>query len=251
MTSSGKPQPNELDSIVLDTALPNAALPNTALLEAHMPAIDTGDNSSNGVPAQRADELVDCHYEAVYRYAYRLSGCATTAEDIVQETFVQAIRHLHQLRSREAERGWLLAIARRQFMRVLRKAVHKQHGRMVSIDNPNVDVESVLCEHEQLPRPLQAIEDQDCVQRALSQLGPDARLVIVMHYFEELSYAEIAAQLEIPMGTVMSRLSRSREQLRKLLDESVHQSAPNNAVASPLAQPHLACPNLSQEARHG
>lgn len=251
MTSSGKPQPNELDSIVLDTALPNAALPNTALLGAQMPAIDAADSLVTCVPAQRADELVDCHYESVYRYAYRLSGCATTAEDIVQETFVQAIRHLHQLRSNDAERGWLLAIARRQFMRVLRKVVHKQHGRMVSIDNPNVDVESVLCENEHLPRPLQAIDDQDSIQRALSQLGPDARMIVVMHYFEELSYAEIAAQLEIPMGTVMSRLSRSREQLRKLLDENSRQLSQSNSVASPLTQPHLTCPNLSQEARHG
>ncbi len=123
---------------------------------------------------------------------------------------MQAIRHLHQLRSSEAQRGWLLAIARRQFMRILRKVVHKKHGRMVSIDSPNVDAEGALCENQTLPQPLQTIDNQDCVQRALDAMGHDARMVIVMYYFEELSYAEIAAELEIPIGTVMSRLSRSR-----------------------------------------
>lgn len=250
MTSSGNPQPRELDSIVLDAAL----------LDAQKPASDTAEPSAVLVSAERAEELVDCHYEAVYRLAYRLSGCVATAEDIAQETFVQAIRHLDQLRAREAERSWLLAIARRQFMRVLRKVIHTKHGRMVSIDSPNVDVDSVLCENEKTPQALQALEDQDSVQRALSELGHDARLVIVMHYFEELSYAEIAAQLEIPIGTVMSRLSRSREQLRKLLDATTDAAKRGNSVGSslsqPLAQPHpaqthLTCPNLSQEARHG
>ncbi len=241
MTSSGNPQPPELDSIVLDAAM----------LDAQAPADAESESPVARVSPERADELVDRHYEAVYRQAYRLSGCMATAEDIAQETFVQAIRHLDQLRSSDAERGWLLAIARRQFMRVLRKVVHTRHGRMVSIDSPNVDVDSVLCENDSIPRPLQAIDDQDRVERALKELGHDARLVIVMHYFEELSYAEIAAQLEIPIGTVMSRLSRSREQLRRLLDEENCPAEPQPAVASSLAQPHLACPNLSQEARRG
>lgn len=250
MTSSETPQPNELDSIVLDAAL----------LDPPMPAHDAGcasdqdsaSLSAEPVSAARADELVDQHYEAVYRQAYRLSGCVATAEDIAQDTFVQAIGHLHQLRAREAERGWLLAIVRRQFMRVLRKAVHKKHGRMVSIESPNVDAEAVLCESQQLPQPLRAIEERDCVEQALSQLGQDARLVVVMHYFEELSYAQIAAELEIPIGTVMSRLSRSREQLRKLLDEPPGPTAGSSHSASPLAQPHLACSNpMSQEAHRG
>lgn len=214
--------------------------------------------SSSGIPqptqldaSVEMDAIVDGHYEAVYRYAHRLSGCVATAEDIAQDTFVQALRHLHQLRSSEAQRGWLLAIARRQFMRVLRKVVHKKHGRMVSIDSPNVDADAALCENQTLPQPLQAIEDQDCVGRALKDLGHDARMVIVMYYFEELSYAEIAAELEIPIGTVMSRLSRSRETLRKLLDQP-SPSTQSGSVASPLAQPHLACPNnMSQEARRG
>ena len=249
MTSSGNLQPQDLDANVLDAAL----------LESPSPASDTPEHvsaqPSTRVTVERADELVDSHYAEVYRYAYRLIGCRVTAEDIVQETFVQAIRHLDQLRSSHAERAWLLAIARRQFMRVLRKTVHKQHGRMVSIDNPNVDVDRVLTENDNIPPAMQAVDDQDCVQQALSQLGHDARVIIVMHYFEELSYSEIAQQLEIPIGTVMSRLSRSRDQLRKLLDGEAPdgQARPvsqRGRLASPLAPSPLPG-TLSQEARHG
>lgn len=260
MTSSGNPQPNELDSIVLDAALLDAPMPandnasvaDTALAKPAPVNTVPVNALADGSTAARADELVDRHYEVVYRQAYRLSGCVETAEDIAQETFVQAIGHLHQLRSREAERGWLLAIARRQFMRVLRKTVHKKHGRMVSIESPHVDADAVLCENAQAAAPIQEIENKDCVERALSELGTDARLVIVMHYFEELSYAQIAAELDIPIGTVMSRLSRSREQLRKVLDDPHPSTAQCNSVSSPLAQPHLACTNpMSQEARRG
>ncbi len=179
--------------------------------------------------------------------------CAT-AEDVTQETFVQAIRYLDQLRASEAERGWLLAIARRQFMRVLRKVVHAKHGRMISIDGPTVNADAVLCANEQVPHAIQAIEDRDQVEQALRELGQDARIIILMHYFEELSYAEIATQLEIPIGTVMSRLSRGREQLRKLLiaedtrPEVAQLVAKPHSSTSSVAQPHLPAHHQSQEA---
>lgn len=247
MTGSKNPQPRELDSNVLDSAVMAADMP--ADLRADV-CVDGSSTGSKRVSPEQADQLVDQHYEVVYRYAYRLVGCVASAEDITQETFVQALRHLHQLRSAEAERGWLLAIARRQFMRVLRKVVHNKHGRLVSLDSPSADVDSALCDD---PTSLQQnLDQQDAIQQALSQLGHDARLIVVMHYFEELSYAEIAAQLNIPIGTVMSRLSRSRDQLRKLLDEEAPHANHRNPLSSSLSPTpaHLPC-NVTQEARHG
>jgi RNA polymerase sigma-70 factor (ECF subfamily) len=228
---------------------------DAALLEAQMPVDDPAEPVAVRVPAERADALVDDHYQAVYRYAYRLSGCATTAEDLVQETFVQALRYLHQLRAVQAERGWLLAIARRQFIRWLRKSNHKEHGRMVSLDCPSLDIDAALGEPHTLTAPQLAIEQRDCVEHALAELGCAARMIIVMHYFEELSYSEIANQLNIPIGTVMSRLSRSRDQLRKLLgdDAQAGQSAKaalRDSLPSPIAPSHLDR-QLSPEARHG
>ncbi len=244
MTSSEIPQPDDLDAIVPESALLDAERP---VNEADLPC--PSQPLASDRPA--AEQLVDRHYEAVYRYAYRLAGCMATAEDIAQETFVQAIRYLHQLRCPEAERGWLLAIARRQFMRGLRKVIHHKHGRTTSLDRPSASLQSTLVPsalHAE-ERPEQAsLEQRDSVEHALNQLGHDARLIVVMYYFEELSYAEIAAQLNIPLGTVMSRLSRSRDQLRKLLDEDPRPS--QSAIASPLTSSALPC-NVAQEARHG
>lgn len=155
------------------------------------------------------EQLLEEHQATVFRYAFRLSGCAATAEDIVQEVFLRAFRSLHQLRDESAARGWLLTIARNEFMR----AVRKTSPASLSIEPP--DPETVTAE---LNVPL--LDQQEWVGVALEQLPEEFRLVLLMFYFEELSYAEIAEQLNIPLGTVMSRLSRGRSHLKQALERA-------------------------------
>lgn len=164
---------------------------------------------SNCIDASTLDGLVDRNYATVYRYAYRLTGCVATAEDVTQNVFVKAIAHLHQLRQRDAERSWLMSITRREFMRWLREVANPARGRTLPLDT-----EFVLTDDAQVLR----LDNEDWVQAALSLLNEDGRVALLMYYFEELSYAEIAQQLQIPIGTVMSRLSRGRENLRQALD---------------------------------
>lgn len=159
-----------------------------------------------------SDLLVDRNYAAVYRYAYRMSGCPNAAEDIAQEVFIKAIGHLDQLREAEAELGWMLAITRREFLRWLRKASRPTAGRASQLEEDAGLTESV---HEKVA------EVQDWVQTALGQLNADAQVVLLMYYFEELSYGDIAQQLNIPIGTVMSRLSRARDHMRRILEREV------------------------------
>lgn len=153
------------------------------------------------------EKLLDEHQEAVFRYAFRLSGCSSTAEDISQEVFLRAFRNLHQLRDQAAARGWLLVIARNEFMRWCRKS--KAGG--ISVDPQDCDI---LDDIEQ-PQ----VDNQEWVESALRQLPDDFRLVLLMYYFEELSYAEIAEQLNIPLGTVMSRLNRGRAHMKTALEK--------------------------------
>jgi len=192
VTSSGQSQPDEVSPI------------GTGILK------DAGPTSATGLSATglEIDDLVDRNYAAVYRYALRLSGCPATAEDIVQEVFARAVTHLHQLRERAAERGWLMAIARREFLRWLRVGAHPKQGHRVPLEHENLSTEDLAG---------QQVENRDWVQAALSLLNQDARMALLMYYFEDLSYAEIAQQQQIPIGTVMSRLSRGREQLRSAL----------------------------------
>ncbi len=147
--------------------------------------------------------LVAEHYEAVYRYGYRLSGSQTEAEDLTQQVFLIACLKGEQLRQAEAVRSWLFTILRNCFLKSRAKLVPTPVGTLeVSLEN--------LPEPESPPPAI----DPDQLQQALDRLSPQDRVILGMFYFENLSYREIAERLEIPMGTVMSRLSRAKARLR-------------------------------------
>ena len=156
----------------------------------------------------QTERLLAEHQQAVFRYAYRLCGSAAAAEDVTQEVFLRAFRNLHQLRDEAAAGGWLLAIARNEFLRHRRKK-----GDSVELLDPHI---SEIADEPQPP----AVDHQEWVAHALEQLPDEFRLVLLMYYFEELSYAQIAENLKIPIGTVMSRLSRGKTHLKTALDKS-------------------------------
>ncbi len=151
------------------------------------------------------EELVERFHGDVYRYSYWLSGCANAAEDITQETFLRAYRSLHTLRNPAAAKNWLFTIARNECTRLNRKT-------------PPVLSEDLDHLTDQWD-PQKRFEANEWLQRGLAELQPEFRLVVLMYYFEQLSYAEIAEELNIPLGTVMSRLSRGRQHLRQQLEE--------------------------------
>ncbi len=161
-----------------------------------------------------AQQLLDNHHDRVYRYAFHLLGCSASAEDIAQEVFVRAYSNAHQLRSLEAAGSWLLAITRNEVARWCNKWHAKQ---------------PIDCEPEVPNLHEGNLEDYEWVHQALQQLPMEFREVVLMFYFEQRSYAEIASELELPIGTVMSRLSRARNHLKKSL---VSLAEPNSARAS-------------------
>lgn len=147
------------------------------------------------------EALVQEHAAAVYRYAYYLSRDQTEAEDIVQDTFLRATEKLDQLRRPEAARSWLLTIARNGFLK-------RQGAREYTYldDNDSLDIVA--------PEPTNEEIDAEQLSRAVHALPEPFRVALLMYYFEGLSYREIAEQLEMPIGTVMSRLSRAKGLLR-------------------------------------
>ncbi len=155
----------------------------------------------------RTDQLLAANFEVVFRYAYRLTGCRSSAEDITQEVFLRAFKSIEQLRDPSAERGWLLAIARNEFARWCRLAATQR----------TTPAEDDIADHVEGGE--SDLERRDWVQSALDHLPPEFRSVVLMFYFEQLSYTEIAESLEIPIGTVMSRLSRAKSQMKRSLDE--------------------------------
>ena len=164
-----------------------------------------------GNPAGTLDvaSLVREHHAALYGYAYRLSGNGVDAEDLTQQTYLSAQRNLHQVREPTKIRGWLFSILRNQYLKTRRRKTP------VSAAAMDLDIDTLPEE----PPPEDPFDRQQ-LQHALDELPDVFRMVVMMFYFEELSYKEIAANLQVPLGTVMSRLSRAKGYLRhRLLSE--------------------------------
>ena len=158
-------------------------------------------SSRNAVAA-----LVEAHYAALYRYAYRLSGTSQLAEDLTQETFCLAQNKLHQLREPERAKSWLFSILRNVYLHHLRST---KQEKVVSLDGiPDVPDRS--------PESLPIVDSQE-LQKALGELPEAFRAPLILFYFEDFSYRDIAEQMEVPLGTVMSRLARAKTFLRQRL----------------------------------
>ena len=163
--------------------------------------------------------LVEEHYAALYRYAFRLSGSAADAEDLTQDTFCQAQRKLDQLRDPARAKAWLFSILRNAYLH-RRRAARQEHV---------VSLEWVGDLPERLPEPLPEIEPER-LQQALNELPEGFRTPLILYYFEDFSYRDIAEQMELPMGTVMSRLARAKAHLRvRLLSPAELAEAPRRS----------------------
>jgi RNA polymerase sigma-70 factor, ECF subfamily len=154
--------------------------------------------------------LVADYAEVLYRYAYRLTGSVADAEDLVQQAFLVAVDKLDQLREPAAARSWLFAVLRHAWLKSKRRPLPRVSSEL------DIDI-SLLA----VDLPDRFVIDPEELSRALQELPDEFRLVLVSFYFEDCSYKEIAERLELPIGTVMSRLSRAKQYLRKqLLDEA-------------------------------
>jgi RNA polymerase sigma-70 factor (ECF subfamily) len=155
------------------------------------------------------EELVELYYQPLYGYAFRLSGTAADAEDLTQETFCKAQLCRDQLRDPARAKAWLFRILRNLYLHRLRS--ERGRGDRVDIDPDGLPAETV--------RPLGHV-DTECLQRVLGELPEVFRTPLILYYFEDFSYREIAEQMELPIGTVMSRLARAKAHLRIRLDQN-------------------------------
>lgn len=154
----------------------------------------------------RVEKLVEDYYQPLYRYAYRLSGSAADAEDLTQETFCQAQRKLTQLRDGDRVKGWLFAILRNAYLHRLRS---EKVEKAVPLDGVGELPDREMAELPEI--------DPERLQAALNELPEVFRTPVILYYFEDFSYREIAEQMALPLGTVMSRLSRGKSWLRNRL----------------------------------
>ena len=155
--------------------------------------------------------LVRTNMQRVYRAAYAITHNGEDAADIAQETFVRAFRNLARFDTERPLFPWLYRITRNLSL----NKVQRGNARETSL--PEFDV---LQANDAGPESTVVGADvQARVRRAVSQLPEQHRRIIELSHFEECSYREIAEILEIPIGTVMSRLYHARRRLREVLEQ--------------------------------
>jgi RNA polymerase sigma-70 factor (ECF subfamily) len=156
-------------------------------------------------------KIVDAHYEPLYRFALSLARAEHAAADLTQQTFYLWASRGHQLRDAGKVKSWLFTTLYREFL-----GLHRREVRF-----PQADLDGEIAELPAEPCSIADSIDGAAVVAALQQIDEVYRAPLTLFYLEEFSYREIADVLNIPAGTVMSRLSRGKGMLRKLLlDES-------------------------------
>lgn len=156
------------------------------------------------VSDQCFDDWVRQYTRLLFGIAYWWTGSRSDAEELVQETFFQAYRSRSTLRDESAVKGWLAGIMRHCHSQMRRKTHAGSH---VSLSDMIGDLPS----EEKLPH------DSIALHQSLERLDDRHRLPLVLFYFDDLSYRAIADALEIPVGTVMSRIARAKKMLHDSL----------------------------------
>ena len=150
-------------------------------------------------------QLVDAHYASLYRFALSLAKNSADAGDLVQQTFFIWATKGHGLRETAKAKSWLFTTLYREFLRGRRR-----ESRATSLEDlPPAEADVAAEEVDRVAR-----MDSASVVTALQSVDEIFRAALTLFYLEELSYQEIAETLEVPIGTVMSRLSRGKAQLR-------------------------------------
>jgi RNA polymerase sigma-70 factor (ECF subfamily) len=160
------------------------------------------------MPSEMFSQLVDAHYAPLYRFALSLTKSPSDAGDLTQQTFFIWAKQGHALRETSKAKSWLFTTLYREFLRGRRRA-----ERVTALEDlgpveadppaPEVNVVTGL--------------DAGLVVEALQEVDEVYRVPLTLFYLQELAYKEIAELLEVPIGTVMSRLSRGKAQLRAAL----------------------------------
>lgn len=160
---------------------------------------------------QAIDLLVRKYGERLYAHAYCILRDAQEARDVVQEVFIKAMREGRFFEEDFKMQAWLYRVTRNLCFNLVRDR-RRRDGILATVHRND----------ESLADPLDVVfggERQDEIVQAIGQLTEDHRTILLLRYYEDLSYAEIAHALSIKLGTVMSRLSRARDRLLAVLGE--------------------------------
>jgi len=152
---------------------------------------------------QRFEECVESCADSLFRVAFRLTGNRTLASELVQETYLNAWKSIDNLKDPQRMRAWMFSILRNQYTKLLRK------------EKRNVPT---IAHINDVSKPEQTNDDvTDRVQNALAALDEKHKLPVLLVSLEGMTVDQAAKVLEVPRGTVLSRLHRGRQKLKEIL----------------------------------
>jgi RNA polymerase sigma-70 factor, ECF subfamily len=170
------------------------------------------------------EDAVARHHEDLYRFALSLARNPDDAGDLTQESYCRLLTNGGQLRDRTRVKAWLFTTLYRLFLG------RKRHEKRF----PHAEISAAAPDLAAITPDLVARLDSETVMAALDEIEEHHRTPLVLFYLQSLSYREIAELLDVPVGTVMSRLSRAKVMLRSIVTARETPEAPN---VIPLAAP--------------
>ncbi len=163
-------------------------------------------------------EVVEIYGEKVFQICYRMLGNRHEAEDIAQEAFLRAYVNIHSFNINLKFSSWLYRIATNLCIDRIRKKKPDYYLDAEVAGTDGLTMYSQIASDTSLPEDdVESLELQETIQREISKLPEKYRTVIVLKYIEELSLNEISKILDLPLGTVKTRIHRGREALRNQL----------------------------------
>ena len=163
-------------------------------------------------------EIVELYKDQVFQICFRLLGNRHEAEDLAQEAFVRAFVNIQSFNLKMKFSTWLYRIATNLCIDRLRKKKPDYHLDAEVAGTEGLNLYSQIAADSMMPEEeLESLELQESIQAVISKLPEKYRSVIVLKYIEELSLKEISEILDLPVGTVKTRIHRGREALRKQL----------------------------------
>jgi RNA polymerase sigma-70 factor, ECF subfamily len=173
-----------------------------------------------GSPPRAFEEVLAEHLDALYRTALRLCrGHEADAEDLLQDAALRAFDGFERLREPSAARPWLFTILARTHLNRVRGSQRRPETASADLDESAF--EAALAAWSPVPSPADVVEARQLgeqLTRALDELAPEQRAVVLLVDAEGFTQREVAAMLQVPEGTVASRLFRARRQLRTALE---------------------------------
>jgi RNA polymerase sigma-70 factor (ECF subfamily) len=170
-----------------------------------------------------AEELFEKFSPMVYNLALRLSGNRNDAQDIAQDAFLKAVRGLADLREQSYAGTWLYRITMNVWKNRVRSEKRRSFWKTFSLDRdkdggdaPELQVQAP---DDQAGAAMEKREEKAVLEKALAQLDPEERAMLMLREIDGRSYAEIAGITDKPLGTVKSSISRAREALRLKMSE--------------------------------